>query len=74
MPKPYRPVVCEFHSALELLAMRRAEAALLHRGLRRVQGRVLDLRIESGAEVLILQTESGIEALRLDEIGLLDGE
>jgi transcriptional antiterminator Rof (Rho-off) len=74
MPKPYRPVACGFHSELELLAMRRAEVILLHQGSRRVQGRILDMRIESGAEVLILRTGAGTETLRLDEIGLLDSE
>lgn len=76
----YRPVSCDLHSELELLAMRRArvrlDARLPDGELRDLDCRVLDVRTRDGAEYLELQDAAGrclscrldaLRAIRLED-------
>lgn len=80
----YRPIDCDQHSKLELLAMRRSRVTLVARGKGGVGvthgGVVVDVLTRGGAEYLVLESVSGQAAealsIRLDrllEIRDMDG-
>jgi transcriptional antiterminator Rof (Rho-off) len=76
---PYRPIDCDQHSVLELLAMRRVAVTLRARrpdgSDLALQGRVHDVRTRSGAEYLVLHDAEGAEeAIRLDRLQALYGQ
>lgn len=73
---PYRPIDCDQHSVLELLAMRRLAVTMHARqpdgGDLVLQGRVHDVRTRDGAEYLVLRDAAGDEhAVRLDRLRAL---
>ena len=82
MMTDYRPIDCDQHSALELLAMRRtrvvAEASLPDGGVQQLCAQVCDVLTRDGAEYLILCDQAGKSlSVRLDHlVGLStpDGE
>lgn len=64
----YAPVACSFYDHLELACVNGSELEL-HTEEGVVTGKALTLRIEDGAEVLVLESPTGSEhTLRLDRI------
>ena len=82
MTTDYRPIDCDQHSVLELLAMRRtqvvAEASLPDGGVQRLQAQVRDVLTRDGAEYLVLCDQAGKSiSVRLDHLlglSMRDGE
>lgn len=73
MTTDYRPIDCDQHSVLELLAMRRtqvvAEASLPDGGVRQLRAQVRDVLTRDGAEYLVLCDQAGESiSLRLDHL------
>ena len=73
MTTDYRPIDCDQHSVLELLAMRRtqvvAEASLPDGGVRQLRAQVRDVLTRDGAEYLVLCDPAGESiSLRLDHL------
>ncbi|MCB1802736.1 MAG: hypothetical protein KDI82_13680 [Gammaproteobacteria bacterium] len=68
----YRPIDCDQHSMLELLAMRRAPVVLAgldaEAGPVHVEGVVVDVLTQAGAEYLVLENADGHHRVRLDRI------
>ncbi len=69
----YRPIDCDQHSVLELLAMRRARAtarAVDARGdALAVEGTVIDVLTRDAAEYLVIRDADGVDhSLRLDRL------
>lgn len=73
MTTDYRPINCDQHSILELLAMRRtqvvAEASLPDGGLQQLRAQVRDVLTRDGAEYLVLCDQAGGSiCVRLDHL------
>jgi transcriptional antiterminator Rof (Rho-off) len=72
----YRPIGCDAHSALEVLAMRRTEAVVGFVDAQarpgRLEGRVVDVFTRAGAEYLrvLCRDGSGVE-IRLDRLHVI---
>ena len=72
--EPYIPIDCEFHDRLEDAAIRKKLVTIeFWNGeiQESVHAIIQDIRIEQGAEILVL--DSRIEPIRLDMIISLDG-
>lgn len=71
----YRPIDCDQHSVLELLAMRRAAVTLIGvdgaGAARNINGVVADVFTRDGAEYLRLENDQGAHDVRLDRIRAL---
>jgi transcriptional antiterminator Rof (Rho-off) len=70
---PYRPIPCDLHSSYELAAIRGAVITLEWQdgagGVRRAQGKVLDLLTRQGVELLVFEPSGGCRVqIRLDRI------
>lgn len=74
-PEPYRPISCDFHDLLEVLALQRRAATLRFLdddgGIVQRRGVITDLYAREGAEYLALD---GGEPLRLDRLVAVDGD
>jgi Rho-binding antiterminator len=74
MKDPYVPIDCEFHDRLEDAAVRKKQVRIefwsgeIQESINAV---IQDIRIEDGAEFLILDSNKG--SIRLDNIVSLDG-
>jgi transcriptional antiterminator Rof (Rho-off) len=71
MMSDYRPVGCDAHSVLELLAMRRCKVRVTyldHSEVAVVEGVIVDLLTRSGAEFLVMTTPASTFQLRLDRL------
>ena len=73
MTTDYRPIDCDQHSVLELLAMRRtqvvAEASSPDGGVQQLRGQVRDVLTRDGAEYLVLSDQAGKSiSVRLDHL------
>ncbi len=74
MKDPYVPIDCEFHDRLEDAAIKKKRVTIeFWRGeiQESIDAAIEDIRIEDGAEVMILDTK--IEPIRLDSIISFDG-
>ena len=73
MNQPYRPISCDFHSELELLALRRIACTIIfqeNQALQTVESPILDLYTRSGEEFLLL---SDGKEIRLDRLVSVNG-
>ncbi|MGD2119638.1 MAG: Rho-binding antiterminator [Chromatiales bacterium] len=71
MTNDYQPVACSLHSEYELLAMHRETVALECNDTQlphTLTGMVIDLVTRDGAEYLCLDTDNGMQQVRLDRI------
>ena len=72
--KPYVPIDCEFHDRLEDAAIKKKRVTIeFWRGeiQESINAVIQDIRIEDGAEFLILDSNKG--SIRLDNIISVDG-
>ena len=72
--EPYKPIDCDFHDRLEDAAIRQQVVSIvfLNDDLQELtEGVIKDIRIEDGAEVLIVNSK--LEPIRLDTIISLNG-
>lgn len=72
--EPYRPISCDFHSELELLALRRSPVEIHYRSsdgaAATLHAPILDLYTRNGEEFLLLP---GQKELRLDSLISVNG-
>jgi len=72
--KPYRPISCDFHSELELLALRRSHVEITYRNddgsPANIAAQIVDLYARNSEEFLLLP--DGRE-IRLDQLVSVDG-
>ena len=68
----YRPINCDQHSGLEVLALRRTAVVIDSRGgsgeRESHTGRIVDLLTRDGAEYLVVETAGQRQQLRLDRL------
>lgn len=67
----YRPIACDLHSELELLAMHRQLVRLVLEDGEAV-GRVADVVVHDRAEFLVLESGTGRSEIRLDRIATVE--
>lgn len=75
MSEPYRPIACDFHDELCLLALRRRVCEIVYRDSAgreaRLEDRIEDVYTEGGEEFLRL---AGGGIIRLDRLVRVDGQ
>jgi Rho-binding antiterminator len=73
MEREYKPISCDFHSELELLALRGTSCQILYKteeGIQSISGVIKDLYTLNKEEFLLLQDSKKI---RLDQLVSVNG-